>query len=197
MSLPPELAAAVADALGRPVGSATRLGGGDINEAWQVATSEWPVFVKAHRTAGLAAFEDEAWGLRWLAEPGSVAVPEVLGVGQVGDGPWAFLALAWVEPGRPSDHHDERLGRGLAELHAAGAPSFGLDRPGTLGSLRLDNTPGPTGSATASSSWPARPSRRRDCTATCGPAMRWWAPTAWPCSSTRRPTAATARSTWP
>ena len=144
MSLPPELAAAVADALGRPVGSATRLGGGDINEAWQVATSEWPVFVTAHRTAGLAAFEDEAWGLRWLAEPGSVAVPEVLGVGQVGDGPWAFLALAWVEPGRPSDHHDERLGRGLAELHAAGAPSFGLDRPGTLGSLRLDNTPGPT-----------------------------------------------------
>lgn len=145
--LPDSLHDAVAAALGRPARSAVRLRGGDINEAWRLETDDGPVFVKAHATAGLAAFETEAAGLEWLADAKTLRLPRVLALGVVGDGPAAFLVLEWIESGPPAPDHDEVLGRGLAELHAAGAPVFGLDRPGSLGSLRLDNSPLPT--------WPA------------------------------------------
>ena len=64
----------------------------------------------------------EAAGLRWLGE--AIAVPDVLAVDD------AFLALAWIEPGRLDAAGEEELGRGLARLHAAGAPAFGAPPPG-------------------------------------------------------------------
>ncbi|RSN13606.1 fructosamine kinase family protein [Amycolatopsis roodepoortensis] len=69
------------------------------------------------------AIPAEAAGLRWLGEPGAVRVPEVRGH----DGEWLVTEL--VGGGRPTHHAAERLGRGLAELHAAGAPSFGAAPP--------------------------------------------------------------------
>lgn len=139
--LPFSLHLAVGDFLGVVVHAAEQVGGGDINEAWRLDTSSGPVFVKAHATAGVAAFEAEAAGLAWLAEPGALRLPRVLAVAELGDGPASFLALEWIESGPPAVDHDEALGRGLAEVHQAGAPCFGLDRQGSLGSLRLDNAP--------------------------------------------------------
>lgn len=80
-------------------------------------------------------FEAEAAGLRWLAEPGVVAVPEVIGV--VEDG----LALAWVQPAAPAAAAAHRFGRELAMLHRAGADRFGAPWPGYIGRLPQDNTP--------------------------------------------------------
>ena len=140
---PPELAAAVAEALDTEVVGASPLGGGDINAAWRLETASGPAFCKAHATAGVEAFVAEAAGLRWLAEPTAVRIPDVLAVGAVPGSRWAYLVLEHIAPGPPAPDHDERLGRGLAEVHDAGAPVFGLDRPGTLGSLRLDNDPLP------------------------------------------------------
>jgi fructosamine-3-kinase len=49
-----------------------------------------------------------------------------------------FLALAWIEEGRLAAPGEEELGRGLAHVHAAGAPAFGAPPPGApLGGLRL------------------------------------------------------------
>jgi fructosamine-3-kinase len=65
-----------------------------------------------------------------------------------------FLALRWIEAGSASPASDEALGRGLAELHAAGAPSFG--GPGDLlriGPLTLPNEP--------AADWPAFYAERR------------------------------------
>ncbi|PWW65285.1 fructosamine kinase family protein [Actinokineospora spheciospongiae] len=75
------------------------------------------VVAKFHAAEGKAGVE--AHGLRWLAEPGAVAVPEVRGV----DGHW--LVIDQVEPGAPSAAAAAELGRGLARLHAAGAGAFG------------------------------------------------------------------------
>ena len=80
-------------------------------------------------------FPAEAAGLRWLAEPGAVAVPEV--VAALPD----LLALAWVPPEAPSAAAAERFGRELAELHRAGAESFGAPWPGFIGRLPQENTP--------------------------------------------------------
>lgn len=77
-------------------------------------------------------------------------VPAVLGLGVDP----AFLALQWVEPGGLDAAGAEELGRGLAELHACGAPAPGWMPQGDgskggggrqrLGSLGLDVEPGET-----------------------------------------------------
>jgi len=106
------------------------------------------VFVKqaasGDRAAELAA---EANGLRWLAEPGVVPVPEVIAVDD------ETLVLALLPPGRPTREAARELGAALARLHAAGASSFGAPWPGFIAGLPLP------GSAAAGSPgaaiWPA------------------------------------------
>lgn len=59
-----------------------------------------------------------------------------------GPRPPRFLALAWIDAGPAMPAADEALGRGLAALHAAGAPAFGgLDATLRIGPLALPNTP--------------------------------------------------------
>jgi fructosamine-3-kinase len=120
------IAAAVGEALGRPVAAARRVAGGDINEGWALELEDGArVFVKTRADAAAGEFTTEAAGLAWLADAG-VAVPEVLAVGEASP---RFLALEWIDVGRLDGTGEERLGRDLAALHAAGAPAFGAGAP--------------------------------------------------------------------
>ncbi|RLK54724.1 fructosamine kinase family protein [Actinokineospora cianjurensis] len=65
------------------------------------------------------AVDAEVAGLRWLAEPGAVAVPDV----RAHDDRW--LIMEQIEPSAPSTVAAEDLGRRIADLHAAGAPAYG------------------------------------------------------------------------
>jgi fructosamine-3-kinase len=119
-----------------------RVGGGDINEAWHVRLNGEEAFVKTRPDAGQGEYALEAAGLSWLAEPGALRLPRVI---EIADD---YLALEWVEPGRLSAAGAEELGRGLAAVHAAGAPTFGdpgfgerLGVETRIGSLRLPNEP--------------------------------------------------------
>lgn len=145
----PDVRAALAAALGAQVRSATPLAGGDINEAYRVELSDGRrLFLKTHPSPPRGMYATEAAGLRWLAEPAGggastserLAVPEVLAVSDGDDGP-SFLALELMEPGRPLGDFDERLGRGLAELHRRGAPSFGFSEDNFIGVLPQSNRP--------------------------------------------------------
>jgi fructosamine-3-kinase len=125
-----------------PLGArnARRVGGGDINEAWHVTLADGSdAFVKTRADAAPDEYAGEAAGLRWLGEPGALRVPRVLEFGE------DYLALEWVPPGLLSEAGAEQLGRGLAAVHAAGAPHFGDPRAGGsdtgFGSLRLPNAP--------------------------------------------------------
>jgi fructosamine-3-kinase len=89
-------------------------------------------FVKRAPPAQLAA---EANGLRWLAAAEAVAVVEVLDLRD------DRLELAFVESRGPSTSQAEAFGRDLADLHAAGAPSFGAPWPGFIGPLPMANDP--------------------------------------------------------
>ncbi len=63
----------------------------------------------------------------------------------MGEGPGArFLALEWLGRGEGGPAADEAFGRGLAALHRAGAPAFGLDADNAIGGLPQANTPCPT-----------------------------------------------------
>jgi fructosamine-3-kinase len=130
------------------VRDARRVGGGDINEAYRVELEDGTrAFVKTRAGVAAGEYATEADGLRWLAQAGSghgiaprdsltargLPLPEVLGVAD------DALVLEWVDEGPAGD--EAVLGRGLATIHAAGAPAFGGPRPLRIGALELPNEP--------------------------------------------------------
>jgi fructosamine-3-kinase len=156
VTLPGSLADAVHAATGRAPSAATRVAGGDINDAWRVELDERSgderaaggrgicAFVKTRAGAPRGEYTAEAAGLRWLGEPADgLGVPEVLGVaegdaGAGGGGP-RLLALGWLDEGAPGD--PAALGRGLAAVHQAGADAFGARTVMRIGPLTLPNDP--------------------------------------------------------
>jgi fructosamine-3-kinase len=130
------LRAAVGDALQSAVLDWTSVAGGDINAAHQARLADGRrVFVKSNAQEPPGMFAAEARGLAWLAEAHALRVPSVLAQGQ------GFLVLECLEAGRRRRGFDEALGRGLAGLHRAGAPSFGLDHDNFIGRLPQANQP--------------------------------------------------------
>lgn len=148
MTLPPQLGEAIAAALDQPVREASRVGGGDLNDAWRVELDDGTTaFIKTADDAQPGGYAAEANGLRWLAEPEALSVPRVLAVADPEDdedaGP-RLLALEWVDEGRLDRAGEEELGRGLAAVHQAGAASFGGDSAVRLGPLTVPNEPADT-----------------------------------------------------
>jgi fructosamine-3-kinase len=135
------LRAAVSHAVGSAVVELRPVAGGDINRAFRAALDDGrDVFVK-HREGMAAAYRAEAEGLAWLADARALRTPKVVATA---DGEPAFLALEWIERGTPAADHDEQLGRGLAQLHRAGAPSFGHPADNWIATLPQSNRPNPT-----------------------------------------------------
>lgn len=141
------LVAAIAARLDRAEPTLTRVPGGDINEAYE---ARWPggdrLFVKTRAGASGDAYATEAGGLAWLAEARALRVPKVVARSAPGD-PQAFLVLEHMARTAPSLGYEDTLGRGLAALHAAGAPQFGHAGDNLIGTLPQSNRPHP--------SWPA------------------------------------------
>ena len=130
---------AVARATGRRVVSLARVGGGDINDAYAAALEDGArAFVKTRADAPAGEFPAEAAALRWLAEPGGLGVPEVLGILDADSAP-RLLALEFLEADHPGDDAD--FGHGLATIHAAGAEAFGGSTSLRIGPLTLPNDP--------------------------------------------------------
>jgi fructosamine-3-kinase len=124
----------LARALG-PIASAASIAGGDVNDAWRVELADGRrVFVKTHGAPPPGLYAAEATGLAWLAD-GPLRVPRVVAAGD------AFLALEWLTLGPRDRRFDEQLGRGLAGLHAVGAPSLGFASASYLATLPQDNAP--------------------------------------------------------
>jgi fructosamine-3-kinase len=145
---------ALSRALGRPVARLDPVAGGDLNDAYMATLADdgTRVFVKTSADAAPGAFAGEAAGLRWLAEPGALGLPDVLAVSDAE--PPRFLALRWLDAGPLTPAAEEDLGRGLARLHAAGAPAFGGPADALrIGPLTLPNAPAPD--------WPAFYATRR------------------------------------
>ncbi len=131
MTLPTPVADGLAEACGVAVTGARSVSGGDINRAFAVTLADGrEIFVKWRADAPPGDFAIEAAGLRWLAEPGALAVPAVVALADAGAAAGSrWLALEWVPPGRLGEEGERALGRGLAALHAAGAPAFGAAPP--------------------------------------------------------------------
>jgi protein-ribulosamine 3-kinase len=107
--------------------------GGSINACyrWPRPGDAGPMFVKVGARASQDAFTAEADGLRQLHAARVLRVPRVLASGVADTA--AFLALEWIEGGRPDAACERRLGEGLAALHTITAPRFGWRRDNTIG----------------------------------------------------------------
>jgi fructosamine-3-kinase len=135
----PTLARRAEELLGSAVVATAPVAGGDISTTTRLRLSDGTSALMrtlAHAPDGF--FETEAAGLTWLDVPGGVAIPEVLAADR------DCLILRWIEPGRSTPDTAADLGRRLAATHAAGAPSYGLDRDGFIGRLPLPNQPSET-----------------------------------------------------
>jgi fructosamine-3-kinase len=127
--------------LGAAVRNRVPLGGG----AARVTLADGrTVLVKDGEPAAITA---EAAGLRWLGAAGGapVPVPAVLDVDR------GRLVTEFVASGAPGPRAAEELGRGLARMHAAGAPAFGAAPPGGPANARIGAAPMRNASAP---SWP-------------------------------------------
>ena len=138
------LQARVEAELARRVVSVAPISGGDINEAFELRLVDGQsVFLKTNAHAPLAMFAAEAHGLEFLEQARALRIPKVLAVSSERERP-SFLLLEFIRPARRRRGFDDELGRGLARLHRAGAPSFGLDHPNFIGRLPQANLPQPT-----------------------------------------------------
>ncbi|MCB1777028.1 MAG: fructosamine kinase family protein [Candidatus Competibacteraceae bacterium] len=109
------------------------VGGGCINQAWQVSAADQAYFVKVNAASGLAMFEAEAAGLTELAASHTVRVPKPIGWGSAAG--QAYLVLEYVPlDGSGSGQSMQTLGQQLALLHRQPQPYFGWPRDNTIGS---------------------------------------------------------------
>lgn len=126
--------------LGFPTLALSRVGGGDINEAFRAETARGPVFVKTHASppeplpGGPAFFQAEARGLATLAQAG-LMTPAVLAVDE------RCLVLEWLEPAPVTPTAEREAGRALAALHQHVGPHFGLDHDNFMGAIPQANGP--------------------------------------------------------
>lgn len=136
-----DLAAALTASLGSHVQSSRPLAGGDICKSYQVTLADGQtVFVKTHTSAPRGFFQAEAQGLRWLAQPLALRVPNVLAHSDADAGQMPFLALEFIKSGMPAADYAARFGQGLARLHQSGADTFGLPYDNFIAVLPQSNT---------------------------------------------------------
>lgn len=122
------------------VSDAAPFGRAITGERWRFRLADGrDVFVKVREDAPAGFFAVEAAGLEWLGSAaGGPPVPPVLGHDS------RLLVLPWLDEEPPTAAAVDRLGRELAELHAAGSPVFGGPRLGWIGAATLDNRPAAT-----------------------------------------------------
>jgi len=134
--------AALEEATGTAVVSTTAVAGGDIAESLRVELSDGGSLFVKHYAGTTPPSPDvppiavaEARGLDWLAR---AEVPELRIARPVANGD-DWLALEWIASAAPAGDHDERLGRGLARLHAASPGGFGFPTAGWIARLPWPN----------------------------------------------------------
>lgn len=131
---------------------ASTVPGGCVNHGTRIRTDEDSYFLKWNPRAPDGLFAAERDGLdalraaRAAGDECRLEIPQTVARSEDGERP-AWLLLEWIEPA-PSlpRHHSrpaERLGRGLARIHASprGDADFGWRRDNWIGALPQSNTP--------------------------------------------------------
>lgn len=122
------------ETIGERIATAVPVTGGDIGDSYRIELlSGDPVFLKIYDGEHIDMARAEAEGLAWLSEANALRVATVRDVGP------SWLALDWIESAPPAADFAERLGEGLARLHAFDATDFGFPASNWIGRLPQRN----------------------------------------------------------
>jgi len=108
------------------------VGGGSINTAYHLQSSDHSYFIKLNQAHLFAMFEAEARGLEEMRLLGCIRIPEVICYGQA-DG-HSYIVLEYIELGSLRGHAGQLLATQLAQMHAQQQPYFGWFIDNTIGS---------------------------------------------------------------
>lgn len=117
------------------------VGGGCINNAMKINTSEGNFFLKWNASAPADMFQREAEGLIEMEQAGNeyLSIPKVIWSKQKDELP-GFILMEYLAPAIETSGYEERLGRGIAQLHRKTASAFGFHQPNYCGTTKQDNT---------------------------------------------------------
>lgn len=118
--------------------SANPLGGGSINQVYQLKTSAGTFCLKYNRSDAFPKmFETEAMGLRLLASARTIRVPGFIFFNNLND--FSFILLEYITAAPRIKGFFSDFGRSLARLHRSGNELYGLDYNNYMGSLAQNN----------------------------------------------------------
>ncbi|WP_085506327.1 fructosamine kinase family protein [Thalassobacillus devorans] len=115
-----------------------KISGGDINEAFQVTTSETSYFIKANQQIPRHFFQMEAKGLELIRATETIPTPAVYHYDLPENGGPGVMVMEWIH-GTRKDDTGERLGRQLAAMHQSQQDYYGLDGDTFVGTLPQPN----------------------------------------------------------
>ena len=119
------------------VQSFSAVGGGCINQCFQVNTQGTAYFLKLNKVTYLDMFHAEYQGLESLAKVGDLLVPKPIDCGEVEQ--VSYLLMEYIKPGSRQQDYWKKLAEGLASLHGVTDSRFGWVRDNYIGRLPQSN----------------------------------------------------------
>ena len=125
------------------IGNSTKIsswhpvGGGCINQCYQLVTASQVYFVKCNGLRYLDMFEKEHQGLEALIANGNLLVPKPMNSGIVEGS--SYLIMEFIESSTSGTYYWEGLGEGLANLHRQTKDQFGWVSDNYIGRLPQSN----------------------------------------------------------
>ena len=108
------------------------VGGGCINQAYQLIGREQNYFIKLNSASQVEMFAAEALGLEQMYQTQTLRVPKPICWGMAENN--SYIVLEWLDLGRGGNQSWQEMGRKLALLHQhKGENRFGWQRNNTIG----------------------------------------------------------------
>lgn len=108
------------------------IGGGSINDAYQLQSDQHSYFIKLNHPQLSAMFEAEALGLEEMRSLNCLRIPEVICHGQTTS--YSYIVLEYIQLGSLDGQANKLLGSQLARLHRHTQPYYGWHINNTIGS---------------------------------------------------------------
>ncbi len=121
--------------------SSQSVGGGCINQAVRITTNIGDFFVKWNASAPVDMFQKEAFALTEMQQEDNpyLIIPKVIWATSEEERPGIIL-MEYLHPAVLTNGYDEKLGRGIAQLHRKTASAYGFYHSNYCGTTIQDNT---------------------------------------------------------
>ena len=134
-----DIGAQISRTVGQPfqVAQTRSVGGGCINQAYEVSDGQTTFFVKLNQASKLAMFEAELAGLKEMYSSQTIRIPQPVCCGLAGGN--AYIVMEWLDLGSASSAW-ATMGQNLAAMHRTSSDlGFGWHRTNTIGETHQPN----------------------------------------------------------